>query len=190
MRRGRTLPFFRLSSRACVAAAVFALYVATAARDVGGPGLDAAKFGYMGRILGVPHPPGYPLYMMVGWLWSWLPIGSLMFRMSVFSAVCGAVTIWLVAVLLALLGCGPRRAALVALVAGLGRIFWSQSIIPEVYTLHTMLLMATLVSLVAWKRSGKLPLLYLASLAFGLDLAHHTDVAVFAPAILVFVIAV
>src|SRR5262245_5296394 len=113
MRRGRTLPFFRLSSRACVAAAGFAVYVATAARDVGGPVLAPANFGYMGRILGVPHPPGYPLYMMVGWLWSWLPLGSLMFRMSVLSAACGAVTIWLVAVLLEMLGCGPRLAALV-----------------------------------------------------------------------------
>ncbi|HEX7136860.1 MAG TPA: DUF2723 domain-containing protein, partial [Vicinamibacterales bacterium] len=190
MRRGRTLPFPRLSPRACAAAAVFALYVATAARDVGGPGLDSAKFGYMSRILGVPHPPGYPLYMIVGWMWSWLPIGSLMFRMSVFSGACGAASVWLVAVFLELLGCGAGVAALVALIAGLGRTFWSQSVIPEVYTLHTALLLATLVSLVAWKRSGNPQLLYLASLAFGLDLAHHTDVAVFAPAILVFVIAV
>src|SRR5262249_1083371 len=94
-----------------------------------------------------------------------------------------------VAVLLESFGCGPRLAALVALIAGLGRVFWSQSIIPEVYTLHTVLLMTTMASLAAWKRSGKLQLLYLASLAFGLDLAHHTDIAVFAPSILVFVIA-
>jgi len=179
-----------LSSRACAAAAVFAIYVATAARDVGGPGLDSAKFGYMSRILGVPHPPGYPLYMVVGWLWSWLPIGSLMFRMSVLSGACGAASVWLVAVFLELVGCASGVAALVALLAGLGRIFWSQSVIPEVYTLHTALLLASLVSLVAWKRSGNPRQLYLASFAFGLDLAHHTDVAVFAPAILVFVAAV
>ena len=190
MRRGRTLPFPTLSPRACAAVAVFTLYLATATHDVGGPGLDAAKFGYMSRILGVPHAPGYPLYMMVGWLWSWLPIGTLIFRMSAFSAACGAVTVWLVAVLLELLGCTPLLGAGIAFIGGAGRIFWSQSIIPEVYTLHTALLLSTMVWLVAWKRSGDVRMLYLASLAFGLDLAHHTDVAVFAPAILVFVVAV
>jgi hypothetical protein len=128
--------------------------------------------------------------MLVGWLWSWLPIGSLMFRMSVFSGACAAVTVWLIAVLLELLGCAPGLSAAVAFLAGAGRIFWSQSVIPEVYTLHTALLLATLTSLLAWKRSGDDQLLYLASVAFGLDLAHHTDVAVFAPAILVFVIVV
>ena len=41
--------------------------------------------------LGIPHPSGYPLYVLLGKLFSMaLPIGSIAFRMSLFSAVCAA----------------------------------------------------------------------------------------------------
>ena|SRR5690349_19701144 len=143
--------------------AAFALYAATAGHDViGGAGIDAAKFGYMSRILGVPHPPGYPLYMLIGWAFSCMPLGTLLFRMSVLSALFAAATVWLLAVLLETLGCAPIIAAAVALLAGAGRVFWSQSIIPEVYTLHTALVMGTLTALVAWRPSKGESLLYVA----------------------------
>jgi hypothetical protein len=180
---------FPLFPAACASAAAFALYLTTAAHDIaGGAGIDSAKFGYMARILGVPHPPGYPLYMLVGWLFSWLPVGSLMFRLSLLSALGGAATIGLLAVLVQLVGCAPLVAVLVALAAAAGRVFWSQATIPEVYTLHTTLLLGSLVALVAWAQARRVKYLYLAALLFGLDLAHHTDIAVFAPAILVFVV--
>jgi hypothetical protein len=187
MQHGSTRAIFLPA--ACASAAAFALYLTTAAHDIaGGAGIDSAKFGYMGRILGVPHPPGYPLYMLVGWLFSWLPVGSLMFRLSLLSAIGGAATIGLLAVLVQLLGCAPLVAVLVALIAAAGRVFWSQATIPEVYTLHTTLLIGSLVALVAWSQARRVKYLYLAALSFGLDLAHHTDIAVFAPAILVFVV--
>ncbi|HEY7288466.1 MAG TPA: DUF2723 domain-containing protein [Vicinamibacterales bacterium] len=171
--------------------AALALFLATASRDVAGTaGLDSAKFGYMSRILGVPHPPGYPLYLLLGWLFSWLPLGSLMFRMSALSAVFGAGTVCLVALILRRLGCPPVVAGLVAFLGAAGRVFWAQAVIPEVYTLHTLLLTGTLLALIVWKDAADDRPLYAASLCFGLDLAHHTDVAVFAPAILVFVVAV
>ncbi len=34
---------------------------------------DAAKFQYIGLVLGVPHAPGYPLYVLSTWLWTRLP---------------------------------------------------------------------------------------------------------------------
>src|SRR5262245_41092945 len=41
--------------------------------------------------LGIPHPTGYPLYVLLGKLWTLaLPFGSIAWRMSVFSAVCAA----------------------------------------------------------------------------------------------------
>ena len=42
-------------------------------------------------ILGIPHPSGYPLYVMLGKLWTLLlPVGSVAYRMSLFSAACAA----------------------------------------------------------------------------------------------------
>src|SRR5262245_14064014 len=40
--------------------------------------------------LGIPHPTGYPLYVLLGHLWTMLvPIGEPAWRMSLFSAACG-----------------------------------------------------------------------------------------------------
>ena len=42
-------------------------------------------------LLGIPHPTGYPLYVLLGKLWTLLvPVGSIAYRMSLFSAVCAA----------------------------------------------------------------------------------------------------
>src|SRR5262245_16109642 len=42
-------------------------------------------------LLGIPHPTGYPLYTLLGKLWTLLiPFGSIAYRMSLFSAACAA----------------------------------------------------------------------------------------------------
>src|SRR5438876_2633264 len=43
------------------------------------------------HLLGIPHPTGYPLYVLLGKLWTLLlPAGSIAWRMSLFSAGCAA----------------------------------------------------------------------------------------------------
>src|ERR1043166_4506200 len=49
---------------------------------------------------GVPHPPGYPLWSILTWLFTKLPFGNVAWRVNLFSAVCGAVTNGLVALLI------------------------------------------------------------------------------------------
>src|SRR3989449_10721353 len=45
------------------------------------------------HLLGIPHPTGYPLYVLLGKLWTLLiPAGSIAWRMSLFSAACAAAT--------------------------------------------------------------------------------------------------
>jgi hypothetical protein len=45
------------------------------------------------HVLGIPHPTGYPLYVLLGKLWTLvLPYGSIAWRMSLFSAACAAAT--------------------------------------------------------------------------------------------------
>lgn len=68
----------RLSLRwdALIPLLAFVLYCATLHVGPAGriaPG-DAAKFQYIGLILGVPHAPGFPLYVLSTWLWSRLDL--------------------------------------------------------------------------------------------------------------------
>ena len=98
---------------------------------------------------GVAHPPGYPLYVLLGWLGTHLPIGSIAWRVHALSGVMGALTCLCVAwLVLRRTGCRPA-AYLAAAALAVSTHFWSQAIIADVYTTNTALLFLTVV--VAWE---------------------------------------
>ena len=75
-----------------VALATLGVYLATiypGVLDIG----DATKFAFVGKVLGIPHAPGYPLYVVVSHLSRDLPFGTLAYRMNVMSAVFGSTTV-------------------------------------------------------------------------------------------------
>src|SRR3984893_16515754 len=77
-----------------VAAAAGILYFLTAARDivVG----DSPELILAAATLGVAHAPGYPLFTMLGHLFSLLPFGSIPFRVNLLAVVCDALTVGIV----------------------------------------------------------------------------------------------
>jgi len=118
-----------------VAAALFALYAASAPRSVALE--DDGLFILSSYFLGIEHPPGYPLFTLIGHLFTYLPFASVAYRVHLASAMFGALTCgaaWLCA--RALVG-GRLPAYLAALALGVSPVFWSQAIIAEVYTLNT-----------------------------------------------------
>src|SRR4051812_29274974 len=58
---------------------------------------DSGELAAAVHVLGIPHPPGYPLYVLLGKLFSVLvPIGKPALRLNLFSAVCaGASAVFL-----------------------------------------------------------------------------------------------
>jgi hypothetical protein len=118
-----------------VAAALFVLYAATAPRTVALE--DDGLFILAAYFLGGAHPPGYPLFVLIGKLFTLLPVGSVAYRVHLVSALFGGLScgvLWLCArSLLA----HRLPAYLAAFGLGLSPVFWSQSIIAEVYTLNT-----------------------------------------------------
>ena len=75
---------------AAVAATALGIYLATLQPDFGGPE-DTPKFQFIGYVLGTPHPPGYPLYVLLSHPFVALPIGTIAYRANLFSAVMAAV---------------------------------------------------------------------------------------------------
>ena len=61
------------------------------------PGLfgvgDAAKFAFVGKVLGIPHAPGYPLYVWCRTCSQYVPLGTLAYRMNVLSALLAAAAV-------------------------------------------------------------------------------------------------
>ena len=84
-------PFTRrdVTLAALVAVVTLAFFVVTLRPDVGGTE-DSPKFQFVGQTLGTAHSPGYPFYVMATYAFGRLPIGTLAYRINLFSAVCGA----------------------------------------------------------------------------------------------------
>ena len=166
----------------------FAVYLRTLYPGLVGSG-DTPELQFVGRVLGTAHTPGYPLYTLLAWCFSLLPIGTVAYRANLMSAVCAALAVGLLFVLLRRLGCRRAVAAATAWAFGFGRIFWSQATLAEVYGLAAVLLLATLLAVLAWADSRRDQWLLLAVGAAALAAAHHSsDIASVAPALVVFVV--
>lgn len=174
------------AASAGIIAVVLPLYLATLYPDVVASG-DSAKFQYLGRVLGTAHPPGYPLYIFVSHLFSYLPLGTLAWRMNLLSAVAGVLTSVCTFAAARRLGTGVAQSAGIALALATGLVFWNKSLAAEVYTLGALLLMFAIWRILVWRdgRRDRDLLMAVAALSFGLG--NHLTIAVVAPAFLVFV---
>ena len=53
---------------------------------------DSLEFQLVSYQLGIAHPTGYPLYTLMGKLFTSLPVGTIAYRVNLLSALCGALT--------------------------------------------------------------------------------------------------
>jgi len=126
--------------------------------------------------LGVPHPPGYPAYCLLGWLFAHLPVGDIAWRFNLMSATGAALAaLGLYAAVME----WQREAGYDTPVAGLGAawglafvpVLWSQALIAEVYAIN-----AAFVALTLWLslRARRMGTAWAATgLAWGLSLGMH-----------------
>ena len=135
---------------------------------------DDGSFITAAWFAGTAHPPGYPFYILLGWLSSHLlPFGSVAWRVHALSGLMGALTCTCIAWLV-LRRTGSRPAAWIAGAAfAVSDHFWSQAIIADVYTTNTAVLFLTL-ALVQEAVARRSTRLWLAAAAvYGLGLANH-----------------
>lgn len=170
-----------------VGLAAFTVYLLTLYPGVGGGG-DAVKFQYVGSVLGTPHPPGYPLYVLISYVFSHLPVGSLAYRINLLSAACGAAASALVCLMLLRLRCSLLVAAAAALGLAFDRLLWARSVGAEVYALNAGLVALILWLAVRWSDSGRDRDLYWMVGAFALSLGNHLTVVSLVPALAAFVL--
>jgi len=179
-----------------VGAATFALYVKTLAPTV--LMADAAEFQLACYLGGIAHPTGYPLYLMLGWLWSHLvPLGDAAYRINLLSALFATLAVGLLYPLILLVletavdSLSRRSVRAVAVIATLSlavsRTFWSQALRAEVYALNSLFVVAILFLLLLWSRTRSHRTLSLAALVYGLGLTHHRTIILLLPACVLFV---
>ncbi len=167
-----------------VAVATGVLYGRTLLPGLGYSG-DTAIFQLIGSVVGLPHGPGYPLYVALNSIWvRVIPFGSFAFRANLLSAVLGALACVAVAKLLRAVGTGPAAASAGAVAFGFTATFWSQAIVAEVYTLHALLVALVLGAFVAWANAPRRRGLLLCAVAlYALSFGNHLTTLTLLPAL-------
>jgi 4-amino-4-deoxy-L-arabinose transferase-like glycosyltransferase len=159
--------------------APFLLYLLTLAPTV--YNLDSAELATAVATNGIVRATGYPLYLLLGKLFVLLPVGDVGYRLNLFSAVCGALTIALADGILRRLGAGgwARLGALGLLATA--PYFWAMSLVAEVYTLHTALMAAIILLLLIWDEAPNWQRLAGAGLVLGLSFGNHAATVLLIP---------
>ena len=188
------------------------LYATTAAPSIVELFDDSLEFQVVGPTFGIAHPTGYPLYVLLGGLWSRIifPFGNWAWRMNLFSALTAAITLALIYHLAEQLTTRswagatvdksviwPGLAATVAF--GLGSVWWSQATVAEVYTLHGLFVVALLTVTLniqpsessdqdATMRRSNHKRITLLCILSGLALAHHRTTVLVLPALALYLL--
>lgn len=97
--------------------------------------LGSAELGTVAYNLGVPHATGYPLYVLIGKLFTYLPIGDVGYRLNLMSALFGAGTATVAYLLASLVSRRPIVSLAVSGSLAFSYYFWASAVVAEVYTL-------------------------------------------------------
>lgn len=177
----------------CYSLALFVLlgagYLATLLPGIGYSG-DAIKFQYLGKVLGVPHAPGYPLYLMLNHLFVTLfPFGSVAYKANLLSAIYAVGACFMLFKLLLLLGTGRIVALVTALAFGFSKAFWSQAIVSEVYSLLIFFMALVVYFLVKWHLKRRDRDFYIATALYAFSFGNHLLAITLLPAFVYLVLA-
>jgi len=151
---------------------------------------DSAELITAAYTLGIPHPPGFPLYVLLGKLFTFIPLGTIAWRVNLISAVFGALTIALLFVITNKIVKNTLISFCFPLVLAFSSIFWSQSVIAEVYTLNTFLLALLILLLLSWQEKRKDSFLLWFAFIYGLSLTNHTMMILFAPVFTFYILVI
>ncbi len=181
----------------------FVVYVITIAPSV--YFIDSGELGAAASNLNIAHPTGYPLFTLIGNLFSKFPFGSKIFNLNLMSAVFGALGSLMLYKLLSLLlfqfkstldkrqsqkftnetleklclGC--------SLIAAFGLTYWNSSNVIEVYSLHIAIFVSTIyffLKAIFEKQDGEIIVnvnLIITAFLIGLGFSNHMSTAYLLP---------
>ena len=154
-----------------VAAISLAVYVRTLAPTV--MWYDMGEFATAAYVLGIAHNTGYPLYLLLGKLFTLLPIGDIAYRVNFMSAFFAAGTVFIMYLIVIHLTKRRSAALLSAVTLGFTSTLWSNATWAVSYDLNAFLTLLILYLMLIWMEAEKDTLLYLMIFLFGLSLGNH-----------------
>ena len=151
---------------------------------------------------GVPHPPGYPLWAFLGWIWRhFVPFGNPAYRICLMSVLTGALVVGVLTLLMTRSIIMLLRSvtwaegledsmkhwvaltigATSALLFGFNRGVWLWACVPEMRVLNVFMFIITACTFFAWMmRPQRHGFLYVTILMYALGIANHQTIMVMA----------
>lgn len=137
----------------------------------GGDGGDLTTAAYLG---GNPHPPGYPLYTLISFLFvHGLKWNSVAYNVSLVSTISSVLSCYILFLILKKI----TKNEFISLISSLFFQFlypvWIYSVVPEVFTFLNFLVLITLYFGLQYYQTRDKKYLYLSSFCYGLATFHH-----------------
>ena len=162
--------------------------------------IDSGELAVVCKTLGIAHPTGYPLYTLLGRLFSLLPLRDVIFRVNFMSLFFICITnLILFSIFLVLERNLKKRnekhvnmdiwsAFLATLIFSFTPTLWSQATSNEVYALNVLFFGLIILLVLLWKRRWKEPtghkILYLLTFVYALSFGNHMSTLLLVPALI------
>lgn len=124
---------------------------------------DSGELAASAHILGIPHPPGYPFYMILGRLFSMIFPGNPALGMNILSSIFAILSLLLIFQILLDFGIKPQIAFIPSILLSIHPLFLQFATITEVYTITSFFFLLELLLL---KRDNYLLLSYVVGISF------------------------
>ncbi|KAF0106549.1 MAG: hypothetical protein FD147_2496 [Chloroflexi bacterium] len=150
---------------------------------------DVAKFQFLGKVLGTPHAPGYPNYLILNHFFVTIfPFGTLAFKanlLSSFFTLGAAVILYLT---MRQISVKPLISFSIVLSFCFAKTVWNQSIIAEVYSLNLLYVSLVTYFLLKWNITKRDRFFYFGCFFYAISFGNHLIMISFLPAIVYVVI--
>ncbi len=149
------------------------VYISTLSPTVGL--IDSGELTVVCKTLGVAHPTGYPLYTILGRLFSLIPVKDIAWRINLASAVFGSLAVFTLFWILHARTRSVITSMAGSLFFGFSYTHWSVSSVAEVHSLTALLLGFLLLTLSRCEKSETpIPLFFF---LLGLSLTNHLAIS-------------
>jgi len=164
----------------------FGIYLHTLLPSVGLG--DSGELTTCAYLLSIAHAPGYPLYLLLSKIFTYLPFGEVAYRVNLVSAIFGALTCSLVFYIIFFITQHRPSSLISTFCLGFSSSFWTLSTTAEVYTLNTCLVSLLILIYLIWTHKKNITGLYLFFFIYGLSLGNHLTILLFLPIFLYFIL--
>jgi hypothetical protein len=148
-----------------------AVYVRTLRPSFGW--LDSSELETAAYHLGIGHNPGYPTFILIAHLFTYLPVGSVAYRLNLMAAFFGALSVGLLFLLLRKLRLRRLACFLASACLAFSYTLWDLTTECEVYTLHAVFVIGALLLWVEWRETRSDRWLRALALLLGLSAGNH-----------------